>query len=124
MIFCSSQPPFDCSPTCPLLVEATLLCPWSVGTGLEQLPFLSFLLERTPTSYLAGSGLGPRVVGRLWAGEGTGSSSLIWLSSGCRPSLSDSQLGERSLHYISIICDSHTPMAQDPSTLGHPDLWL
>lgn len=44
MIFCSSQSPFYCSPTCPLLVAATLLCPGLWGQGWSSYPF-SFLLE-------------------------------------------------------------------------------
>lgn len=72
---------------------------------------------RAPTSYLAGSGLGPRTVDRPWAGEGTGGASLSWLSSGCSPSPSDSQLGEKPQHYLSIICDSHTPWPRTPPPL-------
>lgn len=71
---------------------------------------------RAPTSYLAGSGLGPRTVDRPWAGEGTGAS-LSGLSSGCSPSTSDSQLGEKPQHYFSIICDSHTPWPRTPLPL-------
>lgn len=80
MIFCSSQSPFCCSPTCPLLVVATLLSPWSVGTGWNSYPFFPSCWRadsaRAPTSYLAGSGLGPRTADRPWAGEGTGGASL------------------------------------------------
>lgn len=72
---------------------------------------------RAPTSYLARSGLGPRTVDRPWAGEGTGGASLSWLSSGCSPSPSDSQLGEKPQHYLSITCDSHTPWPRTPPPL-------
>lgn len=80
MIFCSSQFPLFCSPTCPLLLVAELPCPSFVGTGVERLPFPSFLLEsrlRKNAHLLpCWESSRPGAVSRPWAGEGTGSSSL------------------------------------------------
>lgn len=90
MIFCSSQFPFYCSPTCPLLVVAMLLCSSSWDRAWSSYPFLPSCWRadsaRAPTSDLVGSslGLGQSVV-RPWAGEGTGSSFLSWLSLRLQP---------------------------------------
>lgn len=72
---------------------------------------------RAPTSYLVGSSL------RLgqWAGPGLGKGQAALSSagcqSGCSPSPSDSQLGEKPQHYLGILRDSSIPMAQDPPPL-------
>lgn len=129
MISCSSQFPFYCSPTCPLLVVAVLLCSSSVGTGLGAITF-SFLLagERTqqehPHLTLLGAGLGWGSGQALGWGRDKQLFPQLAVNQAAAPSPSDSQLGEKPQHYLSIICDSRTPMAQDPPTLGHPDLWL
>lgn len=99
MIFCSSQFPFYCSPTCPLLVVAMLLCSSSVGTGLGAVT-LPFLLagEQTqqehPHLNLLGAVLG-------WGSRqalGWGRDRLLFpqlvVNQAAASSPSDSQLGE------------------------------
>lgn len=84
MIFCSSQSPFCCSPTCPLLVVATLLSPWSVGTRVGAVT-LSFLLagEQTQQEHPHLTLLGVVLVPGQWIGPGLGKGQAALPSAGC-----------------------------------------
>lgn len=80
MIFCSSQFPFYCSPTCPLLVSSHAPVLFILGQGLEQLPFPSFLLESrlSKNTHIDLVGLGQ------WAGPGLGKGQAALSSAGCQ----------------------------------------
>lgn len=84
MIFCSSQVPFSRSPTCPLLVVAMLLCSSSVGTGLEQSPFLPFLLESGLSKSTHILTCWERLRLGQWAGPELGKGQAALPSAGCQ----------------------------------------
>lgn len=84
MIFCSSQFPFYCSPTCPLLVVAMLLCSSSMGTGLGAVTFLSFLLESGLSKSTHILTCGERLRLGQWAGPGLGKGQAALPSAGCQ----------------------------------------
>lgn len=112
MIFCSSLFPFYCSPTCPLLVVAMLLCSSSWDRAWSSYPFLPSCWRadsaRTHTSTLLGAVLGWGSGQALGWGRDRQLFPQLAVNQAAAPSPSDSQLGEKPQHYLSIICDSHT----------------
>lgn len=84
MIFCSSQFPFYCSPTCPLLVSSHAPVLFILGQGLEQLPFPSFLLESRLSKNTHIDLVGRRLGLGQWAGPGLGKGQAALSSAGCQ----------------------------------------
>uniref|UniRef100_A0A2K5Y056 Uncharacterized protein n=2 Tax=Cercopithecinae TaxID=9528 RepID=A0A2K5Y056_MANLE len=87
-----------------------------MGTvGSEQLPFLSLLRNSRPSKSIHILTLGLGRERQLFL-----QLALIRLQSPSPPPPPCWETTALSQHY----CDSHEPIAHNPSTLGHPDLWL
>uniref|UniRef100_A0A1D5Q4R4 Secreted protein n=1 Tax=Macaca mulatta TaxID=9544 RepID=A0A1D5Q4R4_MACMU len=135
MIFCSSHfLPFLLLSHFPLLGVATCSCPPTLvyGDSGVRAATLSFppaeqqTQQEHPHPHLVRSGLGFGRGGQT-LGRGLGRErqlflqlALIRLQSPSPPPPPCWETTALSQHY----CDSHEPIAHNPSTLGHPDLWL